>query len=554
MVTARASEPPSAKSGKPLVLAICCASVFLSSLNNTVLNVALPTMQRDLHSPLSGLQWTTDAYLIVLAALLMLAGSAGDRLGRRRVFQSGLALFTLGSLLCGLAPGLGWLVTCRIVQAVGASMLNPVAMSIITNTYTEPRERARAIGVWGAVMGVAMAVGPLVGGVLVQAAGWRSIFWLNLPIGIAAMACVARFVPESRAPRPRKADALGQLLVIALLGTLTYAIIEGPNTGWNAPATLGCLLAAPTALLALSWYERRHPEPLVDLQVFRNAAFSGACVMAVCSFFVLGGFLFLNTLYLQNNRGLGALAAGLYLLPMALMNIITSPLSGRLTANQGPRLPLLLAGTATALGGALFAVADAETSNALLFPAYCLIGAGVGLANTPLTNAAMAGIPPERAGVAAAIIATSRQFGQALGVAVLGAVLTTGLHRPGAGHVQAVRPAYWIITGCGAAIVLLTTLTTTRRTPAAARRAGCDCGPVGGVSVFSLRLRQGGRWGVGALSGPDGCECVGDAVDSCDHGRKIQAIWQPDEALEGATDSEARSGSQADAALRRHGR
>ncbi len=444
-----------------LILAVCCTSVFLGNLNNTVLNVALPAMQRDLRSPLSGLQWTTDAYLIVLAALLMLAGSAGDRLGRRRVFQAGLALFTLGSLLCGLAPDLRWLIAFRIVQAVGASMLNPVAMSIITNTFSAPRERARAIGVWGAVMGVAMAVGPMVGGALVQGIGWRSIFWLNLPIGLAALVCAARFVPESRAPRPRRLDPVGQFLVIVLMGCLTYAIIEGPNTGWTAPRTLGCAVAALVALLALLRYESRRHEPLVDLRVFRSAGFSGASAMAVCSFFVLGGFLFLNTLYLQNVRNLSALVAGLFLLPMAVMNILTSPLSGRLTANRGPRLPLLLAGVATTAGGALLAAGDALTSDVWLFTAYVLIGIGVGLANTPVTNAAMAGMPQEQAGVAAAIVSTSRQFGQALGVAVLGAVLTTGLHS-GTGFARAVRPAYWIVTACGAAIILLT-LATTRR-------------------------------------------------------------------------------------------
>ncbi|MFC9234086.1 MFS transporter [Streptomyces decoyicus] len=454
------TQPELTRRKRTLVLAVCCTSVFLGNLNNTVLNVALPAMQRDLHSPLSGLQWTTDAYLIVLAALLMLAGSAGDRLGRRRVFQTGLALFTLGSLLCGLAPGLGWLITFRIVQAIGASMLNPVAMSIITNTFSAPRERARAIGVWGAVMGVAMALGPMVGGVLVQGIGWRSIFWLNLPIGLAALACAARFVPESRAPHPRRLDPVGQLLVIVLMGSLTYAIIEGPSAGWTAPRTLGCALAAPVALLALLFYESRRSEPLVDLRVFRSAAFSGAGVMAVCSFFVLGGFLFLNTLYLQNERGLTALTAGLYLLPMAVMNIVASPLSGRLTATRGPRLPLLLAGAATTAGGALLAAGDALTTDGLLFTAYVLIGIGLGLANTPVTNAAMSGMPKEQAGVAAAIVSTGRQFGQALGVAVLGAVLTTGLHHSGTGFAQAVRPAYWIVTACGAAIFLLTLATT----------------------------------------------------------------------------------------------
>ncbi|MGW2370497.1 MFS transporter [Streptomyces sp. NPDC001667] len=451
-----------------LVLAVCCTSVFIGNLNNTVLNVALPAMQRDLHSSLSGLQWTTDAYLIVLASLLMLAGSAGDRLGRRRVFQTGLGLFTLGSLLCGLAPGLDWLIAFRVLQAVGASMLNPVAMSIITNTFTEPRERAKAIGVWGAVMGVSMALGPMVGGALVQGVGWRSIFWINLPIGLAALICAARFVPESRAPRPRRVDPVGQILVMVLLGSLTYAIIEGPSTGWTAPQTLSCVIAAPLALIALVAYESRRVEPLVELRVFRSAAFSGASVMAVCSFFVLGGFLFLNTLYLQNTRGMSALHAGLYMLPMAVMNIITSPISGRLTAGRGPRLPLLLAGAATTAGSALLAAGAAFTTDGLLFTAYVLIGIGAGLANTPITNAAMAGMPKEQAGVAAAIVSTSRQFGQALGVAVLGAVLTTGLHDGGTGYTRAVRPGYWIVTACGVAILVLAVIATRRVAPRAA--------------------------------------------------------------------------------------
>ncbi|MEV8477636.1 MFS transporter [Streptomyces sp. NPDC051173] len=454
--------------GRTLVLAVCCTSVFIGNLNNTVLNVALPAMQRDLHSSLSGLQWTTDAYLIVLAALLMLAGSAADRLGRRRVFRTGLALFTLGSLLCGLAPGLNWLIGFRVLQAVGASMLNPVAMSIITNTFTEPRERAKAIGVWGAVMGVAMALGPMVGGALVQGIGWRSIFWINLPIGLAALICAARYVPESRAPRPRRVDPVGQILVMVLLGSLTYAIIEGPGTGWTAPRTLACAIAAPVALIALVAYEKRRVEPLVELRVFRSAAFSGASVMAVCSFFVLGGFLFLNTLYLQNNRGMSALHAGLYMLPMAVMNIVTSPLSGRLTAGRGPRLPLLLAGAATTAGGALLAAGAAFTTDGLLFTAYVLIGIGAGLANTPITNAAMAGMPKEQAGVAAAIVSTGRQFGQALGVAVLGAVLTTGLRDGGTGYAQAVRPGYWIVTACGVAILVLALVATRRTAPRAA--------------------------------------------------------------------------------------
>ena len=200
----------------------------------TIVNVALPAIRTDLHASVSGLQWTIDAYTVVLASLLILSGSTADRLGRRRTFQVGLTLFTVGSLLCGIAPGLGWLVAFRMLQAVGGSMLNPVAMSIITNVFTEPRERARAIGVWAGVVGISLGVGPVLGGALVETIGWRSIFWVNVPIGIAAFVLAAMFVPESKAERARPLDPVGQILVIAVLLSLTYAIIEAPRAGDSA--------------------------------------------------------------------------------------------------------------------------------------------------------------------------------------------------------------------------------------------------------------------------------------------------------------------------------
>src|SRR6266851_4010033 len=198
-------------SRKRLVLATCCMSLFMVGLDVTVVNLALPSIQRDLRAGVSGLQWVIDGYTIVVASLLMLAGSTGDRIGRRRTFQAGLTLFTLGSLLCSLAPSLAALVAFRMVQAVGGSMLNPVAMSIITNVFTEPRERARAIGVWGGVVGLSMALGPVVGGLLVESVGWRGIFWVNIPVGIAAIVLTALFVPESKAARARRVDPIGQI-------------------------------------------------------------------------------------------------------------------------------------------------------------------------------------------------------------------------------------------------------------------------------------------------------------------------------------------------------
>ncbi|MFI7098818.1 MFS transporter [Streptomyces sp. NPDC050161] len=460
-----------------LVLAICCMSLLIVSLDNTVLNVALPSVQRELHASVSGLQWTIDAYTLVLASLLMLSGSMADRLGRRRVFLAGLVVFSLGSLLCSLAPGLEWLVVFRMVQAVGGSMLNPVAMSIITNTFTEPRERARAIGVWGGVVGISMAAGPIVGGLLVESVGWRSIFWINVPIGALALFLTLRYVPESRAPRPRRADPVGQLLVIALFGSLTYAIIEAPDAGWLSAEILTFALVALAALAGLVGYERRRRDPLIDLRFFHSAPFSGATVVAVCAFASLAGFLFMNTLYLQNIRGLSALEAGLYMLPMAGMTLLFAPLSGRLVGSRGPRLPLLLAGCAMGASGLLFAAFDAAADNALLFTGYVLFGVGFGLVNAPITNTAVSGMPRTQAGVAAAVASTSRQVGSSLGVAVIGAVLAGGVHTAAhpahaaaaADFVAAARPAWWILTGCAAAILLLGALTTGRWARATAR-------------------------------------------------------------------------------------
>lgn len=445
-----------------LVLSICCMSLLIVSLDNTALNVALPSMQRELHATTSGLQWTIDAYTLVLASLLMLAGSTADRIGRKRVFMAGLVIFTAGSLLCSLAPNLELLVVFRMVQAVGGSMLNPVAMSIITNTFTDPRERARAIGVWGAVVGISMAAGPLAGGLLVESVGWRSIFWVNLPVGLAALLLTLRFVPESRAPRPRRPDPVGQVLVIALFGSLTYAIIEAPDA--SLAQVLPFAVVAVAALLALLVYEPRRAEPLIDLRFFHSAPFSGATGIAVSAFAALGGFLFLSTLYLQNVRGLDALHAGLWMLPMAVPTLLCAPLSGRLVGSRGPRLPLLIAGAAMTLSGLLFALFEAETSDVTLFLGYVLFGIGFGFVNAPITNTAVSGMPRAQAGVAAAVASTSRQLGQTLGVAVIGAVLAAGIGTSPYRHtfVSAARPGWWILTACGAAVLLLGLLTSGR--------------------------------------------------------------------------------------------
>jgi EmrB/QacA subfamily drug resistance transporter len=493
MTPARAQPQPSpepSRARRRLILLICCMSLLIVGLDNTIVNVALPSIGRELHTEVAGLQWTVDAYTLVLASLLMLSGSMGDRLGRRRVFQTGLVLFTLGSLLCSAAPSLGWLVAFRMLQAVGGSMLNPVAMSIIRNVFTDARERAQAIGVWGAAVGLSLALGPVVGGALVQSAGWRSIFWINIPVGLLALFLTMRFVPESRAPRPRRLDPVGQLLVIVLLASLTYAIIEAPSAGWLSDQSVALFALAGTALVALLAYESRRSEPLLELRFFRSAPFSCASAIAVCSFAALGGFLFLNTLYLQEVRGLSALTAGLYTLPIAAMTLVFSPLSGRMVGQRGPRVGLVLGGIGIMLGGALLTGLGATTPLVSLLPAYFVFGVGFGMINPPITNTAVLGMPPEQAGVAAAVASTSRQVGQTLGVAVVGAIAAAGAGTVGRGFVQDSHAGWWIVAACGAASSVLGLLSTTAWANASARRIAEETGRRASIEIAAPELLE----------------------------------------------------------------
>jgi EmrB/QacA subfamily drug resistance transporter len=452
---------------RQLVLMICCCSLFVVGLDNTIVNLALPSIQHDLDASVTSLQWTIDAYTLTLASLLMLSGSTADRIGRRRVFRTGLLLFSAGSLLCSIAPNAGALVGFRVLQAIGGSMLNPVAMSIIVNVFTEPRERARAIGIWGGVTGLSMAAGPVLGGLLVDAVGWRSIFWINVPVGVAAMILAGRFVPESRAPRPRRLDPVGQLLVMVLLGGLTFAIIEGPVRGWGSPLILGCLAGAAVAAVTLVPWESRRTDPLIDPRFFRSVPFTGATLIAVCAFASLAGFLFLNALYLQSVRGFSALHAGLLTLPMAALCAVLPPISGRIVGARGGRIPLVLGGLGVTLGGASLLPLTTDYPLWLLVIGYLAFGAGFGLINPPITNTAVSGMPAAQAGVASAVASTSRQVGTALGVAIIGSVVTSRVTGPlGTGLAEASHVGWAIVVGCGVAIMVLGLLTTTR----AARR------------------------------------------------------------------------------------
>jgi EmrB/QacA subfamily drug resistance transporter len=445
-----------------VVLAICCFSLLMVGLDTTIVNVALPSIRNDLHASISGLQWVIDAYTLVLASLLMLAGSTADRIGRKRIFRSGLVVFSLGSLLCGLAPTLGTLIAARVVQAVGGSMLNPVALSIVRNVFEDPRERAQAIGAWGAVFGLSIALGPVIGGALVDSVGWRWVFFVNVPIGVLAFVLTTLYVPRSRAARARRLDPVAQVLVILALASLTYAIIDAPSVGWTSGGTLGLFALSVVCFAALVAYELRRREPLIEMRFFRSAPFSGASAIAVCAFAATGGFLFLNTLYLQGVRHLSPFHAGLYMLPMAGMVLVCAPISGRLVGRRGARPSLVVAGIALTIASFMLTRLTPDTAIAYLFAAYLVFGIGSGMVNPPITNTAVSGMPAAQAGVAAAIASTSRQVGMTLGVAVLGAISGGAISGAiGPGFAAATHSGWWVCVGLGVIVLVLGVLTTT---------------------------------------------------------------------------------------------
>jgi EmrB/QacA subfamily drug resistance transporter len=478
-------DGPAGRRHRMLVLLICSSSLFIVYLDSTILNVALPTLQKDLHASLSGLQWIADAYLLVVSSLLMLTGSTADRLGRKRLFLVGLTGFGLGSLLCSLAPDTGSLIGLRMLQGVGGSMLTPISLSIVRQTFHDPRERVQALGIWSGIFGVAAACGPIVGGVLVTEVGWRSIFWLNVPICAAMIAAAIRYVPESRAPKPRRIDIPGQLLMIVLLGTLTYAVIQGPVSGWTSTPILGLLAVAALAAVVFVAVERRRAEPLLELRFFRSHPFTGASAIAVLAFVVLGGFLFVISLYLQQVRGYSPLHAGLSLLPATLVMAAAAPVAGQLSSRRGPRIPLIASGVCIAAGTAALLTLSPSTSYLYLAVALVILGAGLGLVNPPITNTGVSGMPPAQAGVASAVISVTRQVGSLIGVAVMGDMITTGVRdgiASGQTHAVALSAAthlpWALAVACGVLIAAAGYLTTTARAHATAAAVAVAAPPV----------------------------------------------------------------------------
>lgn len=440
---------------KAIILVSCCLSLLIVSMDATIVNVAIPSIRADLKATPSQLQWVIDIYTLALASVLLLSGAMGDRFGRRRTFQVGLTVFATASLLCSVAPNIEMLIAARFLQALGGSMMNPVAMSIITQVFTGRVERARAIGVWGGVVGISMAAGPIVGGALIQYVDWRAVFWINLPICALAILLTAIFVPESKSATMRDVNPIGQALGVAFLFGVVFVLIEGPGMGWTDPVILTIGAVAAVAFAAFLRYEARRRDPFIDLRFFRSVPFSSATGIAVCAFAAWGAFLFMMSLYLQDERGFSAMHTGLIYLPVAVGALVFSPLSGRLVGRFGARPSLLVAGTLITAATLMLTQISGTTPVWELLIVFAVFGIGFSMVNAPITNAAVSGMPTDRAGAASAVASTSRQVGVSLGVALCGSVAGAALADSHIDFAVAARPLWLIFAGLGVLIFVL---------------------------------------------------------------------------------------------------
>lgn len=429
------------------VLIICASALFLVGLDTTIVAVGLPQMSAALRLDAHTVPWVIDAYTVTFASLLITAGALADRFGRRRVFSTGLVVFALASLLCALAPSFPVLLVGRVLQGVGASMLTPVALSIVVNVMTEPRERAQAIGVWGAVFGLSMAIGPVLGGLLLVHFDWRALFWINVPLVAVALVLVCFFVPESRAELRRVLDVPGQLLLTVALALAVSLVIHGTGS-WPGVTVLVVVVALVTCVVGFWRLERSQRFPLIDPGLLRRPALVGALLSAVVVFVGFSTALLVPTYFLQEQLGWSPLVAGGATMPMAVGVLLCAPFSGYLVGRLGPTVPLVLGGAALLAGGVLLLVFARSLHLGLLLTAYWFVGAGIGLANAPITNTAVNSLPPNRAGVAGGLTSTARQMGLAFGAALTAGSTTLPL-------VGIPIFSVWSVTACCGGLVLV---------------------------------------------------------------------------------------------------
>lgn len=409
---------------KWLGLGALALASFLLTFDDTALSVALPSIARDLELGLSGLEWVVNAYTVALAALLLAGGRLADRLGSRRTFLAGLAVFTIASLASGLAPTGSMLIAARVLQGAGAALMMPAALAIVSGTFAA-RQRGMAIGIWASVSAVGLAIGPLLGAALAESLGWRSILLANVPLGMLGLAVVPGIIATSRpASRGRGFDLLGMLASGATLFVLVFALTEGMSYGWSSPLVLGAFASAAVGLVLFVLLERRRDDPLLELSLFRSRNLSGANAVSLLSTAVMCSIFFFVSLYLQIVRGYSAIEAGAAFLPMTLLICLVAPAAGRASDRIGRRLPAAL-GMVILAGGLLLLSGLGDTSGpGTLLPALMLSGLGIGLTTAPVASAALDLAPANEAGVRAGVLNMSRMLGLAVGIALMGAIVT----------------------------------------------------------------------------------------------------------------------------------
>jgi EmrB/QacA subfamily drug resistance transporter len=426
-------------------LAAVSLATFMTYLDNNIVNVAIPTIQRSLHLSVSGLEWVVSSYLLTLAGLLLVGGRLADLFGRRRLFLAGLAVFTLSSLAAGLAGSEGVLIASRAVQGVGAALLMPATLAIIMAAFTNMRERSTAIGIWAAVSALALALGPALGGLISQHLHWGWIFLINVPLGVITFALAVLYVAESRAEAAtRRLDLPGLTASAVSLFALTYALIEGNVSGWTAPLILGAFALAAVSAAAFLALEVRTANPMVDLSMFRNRQFSGGVGTIMIWAFGILGIYFFTSIYLQQTLGFSPVEAGLAFVPMALCVAVFASIAPRVEARAGAHRTVAAGMLLMVVGLVLFARLGEHVSYASLLPGFLLFGAGAGLMNVPVTNASMQAVPTARAGIASALINASREVAGLLGITVIGAVLRT---RQGAALRAGADPVHAFVDG-----------------------------------------------------------------------------------------------------------
>ena len=420
-MTTTASRSPAARA-KGLTLATLCLAALIINLDTTIVNVALPALVRQIGATTTGLQWVVDAYNLVFAALVLAAGSLGDRLGRKGMLLAGLAVFGAASLVGSFAVTTGQLIAARAVMGLGAAMMFPATLSLLTNVFTERRERAMAIGLWGASAGVGIALGPIAGGWLLERFWWGAIFLFMVPVAALVAALTAWWVPTSRDPRTPPVDWRGLVLSAAGMGLVVYGIIQAPGWGWASAATTGVLAAGVVALAVLVAAERRTASPMIDMSLFRNPRFTAASGSVAIAFFALLGFIFLMTQYLQVVHAYTPLSTGVRLLPVAASVAVASTAGTRLAVPLGNKV-IVGGGLALVCAALLWISTESQaTSYGVIAAQMVVFGLGMGMTQAPATEAIMGAVPKEKAGVASAVNGSTRLFGGTLGVAVIGSV------------------------------------------------------------------------------------------------------------------------------------